>query len=258
MNFLRLMIGVVGIATIACGGNSDPAGPTAPGTSPVTATGLTVTSGTDLLLVGASDTYTATATFSDGASRSVTTTWSSDNESVVSVENSGRATARGPGMATLTARAEGRTASRIVRGLPDFAGSWRIQARETSCDVPGRWGAGFCNVSGLYTMTLQLNRAEGDRVTGTINNGIGWMGPVAAQVSIDGALTVTGRLTSTRPTVTFHSDLTQWQTRLSSVGMTGSFREILTWVGERDQGFASNEVIGATRSGRTKKRCCRG
>jgi hypothetical protein len=213
----------------------------------VTATGLTITSGSELLLIGASDSYTATGAFSDGTSRAVTATWSSDNNSVVTVDSSGRATAQGAGLATLTARAEGRTATRSLRGLPDFSGNWRVQIRETACDVPGRWGAGFCNVTGVVIAALQLSRSDGDRLVGTMNNGIGWSGPVTAQVSVDGTLTVTGRLSSIRPTVTFHSDLTQWQTRLSTVGMSGSYREVLTWVGEREQGFASNDVIGATR-----------
>lgn len=232
---------------VACGG--DGGGGTAPTPpSSATATGLTITGGADTLLIGESTTFSTTATFSDGTSRSVASTWSSDNAAVVAVDGSGRATAQGAGMATLTASAEGRIATRTVRGLPDFGGNWSLQVRELACDVPGRWGGGFCNVSGLYTMSLRLTRS-GDQVTGTLDNGIGWTGAVSGQVSVDGTLALTGRISSFRPNnVTFHSDLSQWQTRLSSsAGMTGTFREILTWVGESSQGFISNEVVGGTK-----------
>lgn len=244
---LLIALCVFGI-TVACGGGGGGT-PTTPAPAAPTATGLSITGGADMILVGASATFTVTATFSDGSTRPVSPTWSSNNTAAVTVDGAGRATAQGPGQATLTASAEGRTATVTVRGLPDFAGNWSVQVRELTCDVPGRWGGGFCNVSGLFTMSLQLTRSGGDRLTGTLNNGIGWTGPVTAQVSVDGTLSVSGRISSFRPNnVTFHSDLSQWQTRLSpTVGMTGTFREILTWVGEASQGFVSNEVVRASR-----------
>ena len=243
---VKLLLAVTSvILTMACGGG----GGGTPTTPAPTATGLSITGGSDMILVGSSVNFTTTATFSDGTSKNVGATWSSNNTAAVVVDGSGRATAQGPGQATLTATAEGRTASVTVRGLPDFAGNWTIRVRELACDVPARWGAGFCNVSGLFTMTLRLTRTEGDRLSGTLDNGIGWTGSVTGQVSVDGTLAVNGRISSFRPNnVTFHSDLSQWQTRLSpSVGMTGTFREILTWVGESAQGFALNEVVSASR-----------
>ncbi|MGE3274966.1 MAG: Ig-like domain-containing protein [Vicinamibacterales bacterium] len=243
---------VLSCVTAACSKGSD--GPTSPtGPSPTapaspTATALTISSASNLVLVGSSASLTATVAFSDGTTRQVTATWTSDNAAVATVDGSGRVTATGAGLATITASAEGRSGTLVIRGLPDFAGNWRVQVRELSCDVPPRWGAGFCNVSGLVTMTVLLTRADGDRVVGTVDNGIGWTGAVSGQVSLDGTLSLSGRLSSVRPTVTFHSDYSDWQTRLSpTVGMTGTFREILTWVGEPDQGFVMSEVIRASR-----------
>lgn len=234
--------------TTACGGGDTPTSPSPTPTASVTVTGLTIAPGADLLLLGESQDYAATATYSDGSSRIAAATWSSDNSGVVSVDARGRATAISAGRATLTAQADGRTATASVRGLPDFGGNWRVQVRTVTCDVPPRWGGGFCNVSGLVTMTLQLARAGGDRISGSVNNGIGWTGTVAGSVTTDGTLELTGRLTSVRPTVTFYSDYSDWRTRLSPTdGMTGGFREILTWTGERDQGFVRNEIVRATR-----------
>lgn len=233
---------------VACGGGGSSPTPTAPSTPTVTVTNLAISAGAGLLLVGSSEQYTATASYSDGSTRAVAAAWSSNNASVVTVDSAGRVTAVGAGTAAVSAAAEGRTASTSVRGLPDFAGNWRLQWRTTTCDVPPRWGSGFCNVSGLVTMTLNLSRSSGDQVVGSINNGIGWTGTVSGSVSLDGVLNLTGRATSVRPSATFHSDYLDWRTRLSPTdGMTGSYRELLTWVGERDQGFIANEVIRATR-----------
>jgi Bacterial Ig-like domain (group 2) len=235
----------------SCGGSqSSPVAPTpvAPLTPAATLVSLSITAATQTVLVGSSHTITATGRFSDGSSRVVAASWSSTAPDVINVDSDGRLTALGAGMASIAASFGGHSASADFRGLPDFAGQWAVEWRLIGCDVPARWGDGFCNVDGTIEGTLTLARTDGDRVSGTYDNGVGWDGSVTGQVSIDGTLTITGRMGSQRSTQRWTADLDQWGTRLSSsAGMTGGYREILTLVGESDLGTVSFEVVSARR-----------
>ena len=252
---------------VACGGGSNSTSSTSP-TSPTptptvvapTPTSLSIASSSDLILLGQSATYSATARYSDGSSRSALATWESSSSGVVSVtalsDGSARATAQSAGSVTLTARFSGLTATVTVRGLPDVSGIWAAQVRATSCSPPARWGSSFCGSSWsvLTNETLQLQRSSGDGVVGSVQytswNGNVWTGAVTGRVNTDGTLTLTGRLDSPRPTIGFfyYGDLAQWTTRLSpSLGMTGSYSEIVTLVGEPDKAFLSYEIVRATK-----------
>jgi hypothetical protein len=223
----------------ACGRGGSPTGPTSVGAPvPVVAslTSLTITASAHLsmLLIGSTQGLTANGIYSDGSTRTVSANWASSNPNVLSVSSTGQLTALSAGSASISASFGGRSATSSFRALPDFE---------------GRWGAGFCNVSGVKSGHLLLSRSEGDRVYGSYNNGIGWVGPVTGQVSIDGTLTITGRIVSDRPTQRWTADLNEWRSRLSpSAGMTGNYREIMTLGGESLQGFASSEIIAATKS----------
>lgn len=170
-------------------------------------------------------------------------------------EGTARVTALRAGVATVEAKAGGVVATFAVRALPDFGGRWTLQIRYISCNVPPRWGAGFCgNTSATSTANLDLTRTNRDGVAGALQytsvNGNLWTGTLSGVVATDGTLSLTGRLSSPRSNgVLFTSDVLEWSTVLSSTfGMTGRYTEVLTWVGERDQGFISLEVIRATRN----------
>ena len=78
----------------ACGG-SDGGSPAAPSATPQS---ITVTSASDLLHIGASEAFSATATMSDGSTRSVSgATWVSENTSFATVDGNGRVTGVGSG-----------------------------------------------------------------------------------------------------------------------------------------------------------------
>jgi len=229
------------------GGSSSPSGPTPTTPTGPTLVSLSITASTFTVLMGTPQTATATGRYSDGSSRAVTATWSSGANEIITVDNTGRLTAVGAGMATVVASFGGQTASAEFRGLPDFSGRWVVEWRIIGCDVPARWGDGFCNVEGTIDGTLTLTRTD-DRVSGTYDNGVGWEGSVTGQVAIDGTLSISGRLGSQRSTQSWTADLNQWRTRLSSTaGMTGNYRETLTLVGDNSQGTVSFEVVSGRR-----------
>lgn len=230
------------------GGTSSPSAPTPTAAAAPTLVSLSITASTFTVLIGAPQTITATGRYSDGSSRPVTPTWSSSAQDVIIVDNTGRLTALSAGLASITASSGGQSASAEFRALPDFAGRWVVEWRIIGCNVPARWGDGFCNVEGTENGTLTLTRLDGDKVTGTYDNGVGWDGSVTGQVSIDGTLSLSGRLASQRSTQSWTADLTQWTTRLSSsAGMTGNYRELLTLIGDNSQGTVSFEVVSARR-----------
>lgn len=241
----------------SCGGGSGstasaPTAPTPVVVAPVAVApvviGLSITNSISTLLIGQTGTLSATSSYSDGSTRSILPAWTSGNSSVVSVDGNGRLTAVGAGSVTITATAEGRSATTQVRGLPDFSGNWSVQWRQTTCDVPPRWGAGFCNISGLYTAKVNLQRSGVDGIVGSYDNGIGWIGTVSGQVATNGTLSLTGRLDSPRRTATFYSNFVSWNAQLTSgLGFTGTFSETMTWVGESQQGFSAGTMVNATK-----------
>ena len=249
----------------SCGGGSSStptsATPVAPPVAVApTATALSISPSADLVLLGQFVTFSATARYSDGSSRAIAASWESSNPDVVSVgslaDGTGRATAQRAGIASVTARAVGLSAATTVRGLPDFSGNWTAQVRATVCTAPARWGSSFCGnkSSSLTNELIQLQRSAGDGVVGSIIytswNGNVWSGSVAGTVAVDGSLSLLGRLNSPRPQVNFNyfSDLTQWSTRLSpTLGLSGSYSEIVTLVGEPDKAFLTYEIVRATK-----------
>ena len=96
---------VVVVVCVSCGGEDSGVGssPTAPTsiTTQIVAS-VSVSAANATLNVGATTTVTATATYSDGTSAEVTPTWSSNDESVATVSDSGTVTAVAPGSATIT------------------------------------------------------------------------------------------------------------------------------------------------------------
>ena len=245
---MRHIVVCAAVVLASCGGGtSSPVAPSPGGSSAATLLSLSLSTPSTIVLVGASQDIVATGQFSDGTSRTVSATLSSSAADIIGVEN-GRLIARSAGIATIMASSGGQTAAIEIRALPDFAGRWAVEWRIVGCDVPARWGDGFCNVSGTEVGTLTLARTEGDRLSGEYDNGVGWSGPVTAQVSIDGILTIAGLMGSERSVQTWSAEINEWRTQLSeSMGMTGSYREILMLVGESSRGIVSFEVVSARR-----------
>ena len=108
---------------VSCGGEGERP-PTSPTPTP-TPTALAITSSTDLLKINQIEPFTLRAPMSDGSTRTVAGTWSSDSPAVATVDSNGRVTAAGSGETAISAEVKGlRAAPRRIRVLPDYQGRW--------------------------------------------------------------------------------------------------------------------------------------
>ncbi len=102
--------GMLAVMAMACGGSKNtPTAPSTPASPSLSAITLTGYSGTPLNRRDQTVQLTATARYSDGATRDVTATaaWRSDNAAVATVSGSGLVTAVGDGEATVVAELQG-------------------------------------------------------------------------------------------------------------------------------------------------------
>ncbi len=102
--------GMLAVLAMACGGSKNtPTAPSTPASPSLSAITLTGYSGTPLNRRDQTVQLTATARYSDGATRDVTATaaWRSDNAAVATVSGSGLVTAVGDGEATVVAELQG-------------------------------------------------------------------------------------------------------------------------------------------------------
>src|SRR5262245_55270408 len=97
MRYVQRVCGslVFALVTVSCSDS-----PSAP--SP-TAGGLTLSPSDSVLMMPGSQTVTATATYSEGTSKTVTPVWTIDDTRVATVDGGGRVTAVGAGAATVIA-----------------------------------------------------------------------------------------------------------------------------------------------------------
>ena len=126
-----LVMCTLAIAACACGDDK-----TAP--SP-TVISIVVASTSDLLFIGASETFTATATLSDDSTRTITTgIWGTNEPQIVSVEQAtGRVLAVGSGNASVFVDYEGNRGTRTIRGLPNYQGAWSGSYVVRTCTETG-------------------------------------------------------------------------------------------------------------------------
>ena len=174
--------------------------PTTPDTPAMILQSITVYSSSDLLYIGTSETFTATATMSDGSTKSVLGgVWSADNPNVATVgSGTGQVTIVGSGMVTIIVHYEGKYGSKTIRGLPNYQGTWSGNYIITSCNATGDFIlGGFCDgfaVGTEWPTDLVLTQIE-DQVTGRF-----YLGALSADaigpVQTDGLLMLTGLVTS--------------------------------------------------------------
>ena len=96
------------------------------------------------------------------AAEAITPAWTSDNTSVATVDAAGTATGVAAGQATLTASYQGKTATRGLRVIPDYAGRWAGNWGVTSCSVQGDFVANWCDPvrNGSFPATLDILQAK--------------------------------------------------------------------------------------------------
>jgi hypothetical protein len=177
-----------------CGGKEESTTPTTPPTP--TAQSITVTSSSDMLFIGISETFTATVAMSDGTSKAVTGgVWGSDTQIVATIEAStGRVTIVGSGNVTIYVDYLGRRGTKLIRGLPNYQGAWSGSYYIVSCTCSGDFASGnACKdypVNSVWPTSLNLTQDK-DRVQGHVLLGT-FGADVGGSVQADGQVLLTG------------------------------------------------------------------
>lgn len=175
---------------VSCGGGSPASAPTRPTPARISITG------TDFLLIGSSAPLTALS--ETGAA--LGGLWGTDAPEVAAVEAyTGLVTAVGTGTATVFVDVKGVRATKSIRTLPDFGGTWAGSYEETGCEASGDFvKLGVCPDSeydfGTGSMRMTLTQAR-ERVSGELRLRGGTITEVSGSVSPEGTLTFAGSAT---------------------------------------------------------------
>ncbi|MEX2663566.1 MAG: Ig-like domain-containing protein [Vicinamibacterales bacterium] len=225
------------LAAACSGGGGGGGGVTAPGS-----TAPTISTSNTVIFIGQSVTFAATG---GGTIR-----WGGDNPAVATVEaTTGRVTGVGNGRVTIWAENDGGRTTRLLRGLPSYAGSWQGNYDVVQCVETGDFtGSGFCQAftpgQGLQ-LQLTLTQTD-DRVTGSFVFGTAAPGALnASTVAEDGSLPATGLWVSGEVTVRIEN------TRLESPSagtMAGTFDQIWTVAGTTGSGLLRSQLTNMTRT----------
>lgn len=210
---------------------TSPAAPSPPPAT-VTVTAVTVLSSSTVLAAGSHDTFTATATKSDGSTQQVTSgQWSSDAIAVATVDGAGGVTAVSPGDATISVDVSGVRGSKRISVRANYQGHWSGNYVVNSCtDTQGFAVAGACshlfppNSGVQYTLEFVLAQS-GDRVTGQALFGLLPSPLVPAAVAANGSLQTTSTTNVTATRTTSHT----WDLTITQPGqMNGTMRLVGT------------------------------
>jgi hypothetical protein len=189
-----IIAAILGLAvlSVGCGGKSTPTAPTP------TVQSVTVTSATDLVFIGASESFTANVVMSDGSSRAASGgTWGTDAPAVVAVEGgSGRVTGLASGTATIYFDVQGSRGTKLIRVLPNYQGTWSGSYVVRGCTHTGDLSRGnFCGnfpENRVFPTNLNITQ-DRDRVQGRFFLGtLG--GDGSGPVQSDGRLLFTGAI----------------------------------------------------------------
>lgn len=220
-------------AGAACGGSKSPSTPSTP--TPVVQS-ITVTSPSSMLRIGTTETFTATAAMSNGASQPVAGgQWGSDNPAVARAEAAtGRVTGVGSGTATIYVDYQGQRGTKLIRVVPDFQGTWSGSYFIDACQQSGDFAAiRFCSdfpAGSVLPTNLVLTQTD-DRVEGRLFLGT-LAGDGRGPIDAGGTLTLTGTVASSPLTID-----TVWLLRSETVGRaTGRIDMVFRYAGALGDG----------------------
>ena len=188
-----LKLSAVVLALLAAGSCTD-SNETSP-TTPTTPAAPAITPATTVLQIGQTQLYGITPTTTN------TITWTSSNQSVLTIDEGGTATGLANGVSTVSASADGGiSATLAVQVVPVYAGNWAGTSEVLACtDLAGFASAGYCaqslGVTERWTLSLTqsglsvtgtMTKTEGANVlSGTISGAIGGSGDI---ISMTGTL----------------------------------------------------------------------
>jgi hypothetical protein len=236
----RLLL--VACLSVFVGGCGDKAN--APTTPTPTVVAPSITTSGDIIYMGQTVQMAATGT---------DIRWGGDNPAVANVDAmTGRVTGTGTGRVTVWAENIGGRATRLLRGMPSFAGEWGGNYQVTECHAIGSFfsapSLGFCaslRPGTILNMGLSMSQ-NGERVTGhyalgtlTGNLDSGVVGengvlPLTSQPAVNGLASVrieNMRLESTQPGI-----------------ITGRMELVFSQVGQPGHGRVVAELRNLTRS----------
>lgn len=222
---MRKQFGVVLLVSCvlaACGGSGGGASPAAP--SPAVRA-ITVSSSSDLLTIGTSEVFTASAAMSNGSASPVTGgAWGGDAPAVATVESStGKVTIVGSGNVTVFVDYHGVRGTKLVRGLPGYQGAWSGSYYVTGCSQTGDFKtidvcSGF-PVNHVFPTNLTLTQNR-DGVQGRVF--LGSLGADATGlIQTDGRLLITAAVQESGTTIE-----TSWTLQSTTPGrITGTLSQ---------------------------------
>ena len=247
----RRLLVLLGVAAIVsgCGGDETPS---APSTTAPTVTTLTI-AGNDAIQTGLFANYTATAQLSNGTTQSVTPTWSSSDPSVGAVDSTGRLDGLTHGSITLAASYQGRSASKSVNIVHNYAGNWTGTYVIQACDQAGvfasiRWCQELGGVGAILPFSLALTQSGNGRnaIGGTIAHGE-LAGNTSGNVTGDGRLVIGGAYSVTSEGVTITLQVGGWDTRpAAGDSMSGGWALNLSAIGYAGNAYQENRIVAVT------------
>jgi hypothetical protein len=218
------ILALVGFLLIV-GGCSKSSSPTSPAVPSVKQLKIVVTASADTLLIGTIETFRATATAPDGTTTSVTDgVWVSEDSSIATVEAStGRVTIVGNGYVVISVQSQGNSGGIMIRGVPDYQGSWSGSYSFKTCDSSGDFSAtNWCNnFPANEVFPANLNLAQNlDAVTGFSRFGR-FSANVSGTIRGEGAVTLLGTMTYELNTIDVYCTL--------QLATPGKITGIMTW-----------------------------
>ncbi len=256
-SFYVTAVAVMFTFTLACSGDgeSNPTSPTSPSAPATpTVTSLTIT-GLDAIRSGFFTTYTAQATLSNGTTATATASWSTDNSGVATVATNGDVTGVANGTATVIANYQGQSASKVIRIVSNFGGTWTGTYRIVKCDQAANfagWCAGIGGVGAILPVALNLSQSGNsrDQITGTVSLG-SITGNTSGNVTGDGRLILGGTFTNSISGTVFVVTIGGWDTRLAgSNGMAGGWAQSISANGFAGNAYQENQLVSMTQTSR--------
>jgi len=226
------------LAVLASACGSDSGSTTAP--TP-TVNAVTVSSPNTMVFIGATEQLTASATLTNGSTQVPTCTWGGDAPGVAAINpGTGLVTPVASGNVTVWCDASGRRGTKLLRVLPNYAGTWSGSYFITGCSHSGAYAsANFCG-SFPTNQVLPYNfvlTQTADSVAGRFFLGTIQFDQTTAPVAVDGSMTLTSRTTNGTASI----DVV-WGLNSTQAGrVTGSHRQV--W---RTAGFSGEGDVNAT------------
>ncbi len=232
---------LAGVLAVGCGGgtvtSSTSIAPTPTSTTTTTSTptpaatptvaSLAISPATDLLRIAQGETFTVSATMSNGTVQTVTPSWSVDNTSVLTSDFPGHVWGVGNGTATFTATYLGVVARRTIRVVPDFGRNWVGLRTVTACTETGQQRQCSAYPVGGSALDDLLLRQTRDALSGTMS--MGTTTAVTGSVQADGGLTLQGQSTSRVNGANVTTTLSQYSGRTtSSTRMAATYSFVIT------------------------------